>query len=81
MLTLLITYLCSISNYVLFCINSDIVVNMDNVFLYSCPKKLEFLEKGYCKYSHFNFVLNTHISIDLNELYLLQLCMLNKKKV
>ncbi|VVC28870.1 PWWP domain [Cinara cedri] len=28
----------------------DIVVNMDKVFLYSCPRKLEFLEKGYSLY-------------------------------
>ena len=36
---------------VIYYINSDDIVDMDKVFLYNCPRKMEFLETGYGKYS------------------------------
>lgn len=31
-------------------INSEVVLQRDQIFLYTCDKKTEFIEKGVCKY-------------------------------
>lgn len=36
-------------------INSEVVLENDPIFDYTCDRKIEFIEKGVCKYSFLNY--------------------------
>lgn len=38
-------------------LNSQVVRSSDPIFLYTCDRKMEFVEKGYCKYSFLNYYI------------------------
>lgn len=51
-----------------YCINSEIAINQDKLSMYNGTRKTEFLEKGYCKYSHINYAFIL-LLIQINSIY------------